>query len=552
MLASGFSDINTLDHSRQISRGWGVGYGATIALLALLASGGGAQAQQSVDPTTTGRAAILTPSIKPFMKFDLRAPGGQPGRGFPLFYQDQSAVPLALELCSAHSTANSVATNLCIYDPPLDTPYSQELGFGAEAFWWLGEATINIPGTRKGARLTMGVEAAFAGEVPIRGQEFTFGRIRIRAELPQPGTYEVVHPFGSETFIVDAAELEINATADLGSFDPDYTGARKSAVTQFLRWPAGSNPPSGYIGDPGTPHVVEGSPTGHNKFTIIYHGPLSPPTGWTKFNDEFDKPKSKIETDLFTVSGKIYDGPIPTPLTLRRASYNSSDSQLEIFAQATPGAEVVATVGTESVVLKGDDKGNFYTFHRIGAMPDNITLIAKDKKSGTEDTTLSVKVTDSVLIDYARYNPFTKILEVKAASTVPGTILTVSPNNIQLRADGTASILSLAVPPSRIKVTSSRDGWDILPVTIANENIKAKAECVTSKASWIITGTTTETVQNTIQVFKAATVTGNPVATGKVDASGNFTIGFSSQCSGAVSLRSAKGNKLENISIQIK
>src|SRR4051794_17957405 len=98
MLASGFSNINTLGHWRRFSKGLGVGYMATIALLALLTSGGGALAQQPADSEP-----VLTPSIKPFMKFDLRAPGrDEPRRGFPLFYQDRSTVPVALELCTKH------------------------------------------------------------------------------------------------------------------------------------------------------------------------------------------------------------------------------------------------------------------------------------------------------------------------------------------------------------------------------------------------------------------------------------------------------------------
>ncbi len=110
-----------------------------------------------------------------------------PQTNYPAWFQDQSG--LTLSLC----TANNDPAGMCIYDaidpttPAFD--YQQQIGFNNEAFWWMSDAALDIAPSAEcpncgGALLVLAVEAAFTGTFPNRGDEFTFGRIRIRIDVP--------------------------------------------------------------------------------------------------------------------------------------------------------------------------------------------------------------------------------------------------------------------------------------------------------------------------------------------------------------------------------
>ena len=52
--------------------------------------------------------------------------------------------------------------------------FSEQIGFGAEAFWWLADA---LPANPAGLGLVVfGMEAAWANELPGRGDWFPFTR----------------------------------------------------------------------------------------------------------------------------------------------------------------------------------------------------------------------------------------------------------------------------------------------------------------------------------------------------------------------------------------
>ncbi len=176
-------------------------------------------------------------------------------------------------------------------------------------------------------RCVLAVEAAFAAEDPIPGDEFAFGRVRMRIDVPEAGTYKVTYPFGEETFTVDAPGIKaINTTLDTGTFSPDSGGPLKSRIGAFLEWDTGA--PPGYVGDGATPHAVKGSPAGFNKFRVekVGGGPVA-------------------ETDQFVVSGKKWTGQIETPLDKRRVTYDGY--RLEVLATSAPNATVTATYGAD-------------------------------------------------------------------------------------------------------------------------------------------------------------------------------------------------------------
>jgi hypothetical protein len=137
-----------------------------------------------------------------------------------------------------------------------------------------------------------------------------FSRLRIRVDVPTVGIYTITHPYGQEVFNVTNILDGINHTIDIGSINimaPDnaFVGALSSPnIGPFLTWPDYLNDNTlkafdngavveQYIGNPNIPHVVTGSPTGNNIFRI-------------------QGPNIDLQTNLFTVMGKVYNGVLGT------------------------------------------------------------------------------------------------------------------------------------------------------------------------------------------------------------------------------------------------
>ncbi len=258
----------------------------------------------------------------------LYRPGGAPGYpvGYPVYYEDRPIAPategLRLTICPAIDP-------MCISAPvdPLD-PVSVALNTGDEGFYWAADARLNtglLPGGRAGrGLLVLALEAAFGGDGSvIDGNQMVFGRIRIRIDTPRAGTYTVTHPYGTKSFQVTQADMDatggrraINYTEDIGGFNPFQYDATFRSIEpnqmfdralyskigpNFLTWttfpndpllkrPSTTEPPVDiqYIGDPAVEHAVTGSPFGTNFFRVV-------------------GPGVNVQTNLFTVSGKIYD-----------------------------------------------------------------------------------------------------------------------------------------------------------------------------------------------------------------------------------------------------
>jgi|MTBAKSStandDraft_1061840.scaffolds.fasta_scaffold03561_9 hypothetical protein len=264
--------------------------------------------------------AILTAAVlffAPPAGAALQAVGPVSGpHGFPLYYTDSNN--LSLELC--------LDDGWCAFDPiDPDNDNHVELGVGGEVFWWMAEAIIDedspadddtfvgpLPGPDFDALLVLALEGTFGGdESVVNGQQISFGRLRIRIDVTAPGTYTVTHPYGTEIFNNVTVEDGINFTADIGSanfldVEKGFQGALQSDIGPFLTWdtfnpdPAANDPAliagdAHYVGDNATPHRVTGSPTGNNLFRVEGPGGIL------------------VETRLFVVMGKVYDGDPATP-----------------------------------------------------------------------------------------------------------------------------------------------------------------------------------------------------------------------------------------------
>ena len=106
--------------------------------------------------------------------------------GFPLYYTDSN--DLSLELC--------LDADWCFFDPVDPNDQNQvDLGIGGEVFWWMAEAEADPLVANGRTLLVMALEGTFGGdETVVNGQQISFGRLRIRVDVPAPGTYVVTIP----------------------------------------------------------------------------------------------------------------------------------------------------------------------------------------------------------------------------------------------------------------------------------------------------------------------------------------------------------------------
>lgn len=258
---------------------------------------------------TAAGAVCLPLLVAPSAATAVTSPGGEGlaavgpvdnANGYPFWYQDKGiglgdadatndVAPLRLELCLEVLLCGAEIPNAAV-------PISFPENYPDEGFWWAAEAEIeNAPGDR--ALLVYAQEAAFgdAGAVAVDKQvAFTRQRVRLDALLPN-ATYTVTTPYGTEDFVTDV-EGEINDTQDIGCMSPPcgFEHAMTGHIGPFLRWTNWENEaPAGYIGDPGTPHTVEGGTGNENVFRVEGPNPDGSGADWS------------METDLFSVTGKI-------------------------------------------------------------------------------------------------------------------------------------------------------------------------------------------------------------------------------------------------------
>ena len=230
-----------------------------------------------------------------------------PQNGFPLWYEDENG--LQLQLCLNDSL-------FCVHDDVIPfIPFSRQIGFGTEAIYWSADARIPVPPggallNQGNALLVLAVGTEFLNVLPFDGDQATFGRIRLRIDVPVAGTYTVTHPFGVEVFNVAGPGVQAiddtfgaplfsstrNRVGDFGCLlaPCDFTIALNSGVGPFLE--AVNPPPTfGFVGDPFIEQFVTGSPFGTNFFRV--DGP--PGSNLSGTGNDF------IETDVFRVQGQL-------------------------------------------------------------------------------------------------------------------------------------------------------------------------------------------------------------------------------------------------------
>lgn len=403
-----------------------------------------------------------------------------PVNHFPTWFSDANGV--TLQLC----LDGDGLTSLCSFDPVIPgNPTSLATGFGAEAFWWLANATLDVAGGGR-AILVLALEAAYGQGDPAPNDQFAFGRVRLRVDIPADGEYKIWHPALNETtgcqpevYTATAGIKAINVTRDTGGgvpFDTMLTGE----VGPFLTWDPAISPlaPAGYVGDPNVNHEVVGGHCGINYFRI--EGPIGV--------DLDGNGNNFVQTNLFSIAGKIYDeNSTPPGIDPVRTSYSRTTvnfvttSRINSWVKAPPHATVVLSdvpQANQNGPMAFDGDNTFFRRATLNAansnpMPAQLTVTATNANG--MGTVQVVNVVDQVKIDTVGWTKPLARLKVAAfssdkihpaAGTIPELTLHVGANSYpmpQVGAPGRYEVVLpglFPVPPARVTVTSSRGGVD--------------------------------------------------------------------------------------------
>lgn len=404
---------------------------------------------------------------------------------FPMWYQDNNQ--LSMELCQSRAASSRVPAStppayMCtllpepgVFDDSLPMVFPDN--WPPEAFWFLAETAIPNNGAGFGVdAYVAGIEAAFASENPVDGDQQSFARIRIRVNVPVAGTYTITHPYGVETVnVTTPGRRAINITKDIGIGAPgNFSGALDGAIGPFLRSINGPytevNPDTGgvetFVGDPNLTEAVTGSPFNTNFLRI------DGPSG-----------AGSIQTNLFTVAGKVLDNRQQTHVAVDRATYRrtSAGVRAEVFAKADSSStlcfrETLALLPGPpptpcQTSLLGDNNGLFFG-QRLGTgtLPSVVVVTATNPAGTTRPTAVSAKLTDVVKIQTARYSWANHSLLIEATSTdevaVPDM---VAQGYGRLSKTGTLqkiTVADLTQPPATVTVKSAAGGSDTEPVVV--------------------------------------------------------------------------------------
>ncbi|OGT97091.1 MAG: hypothetical protein A2X80_14170 [Geobacteraceae bacterium GWB2_52_12] len=424
-------------------------------------------------PALLSRAAHVYPGVpqkKLFAVGPVNTAAGYP-IGFPLWYQDNAGsistpqAGLQLTLCPSIDP-------MCISAPidPAD-PASINLNVGEEAFWWSSEAFINdrtadvtnLPAGLDGT-LVLALEAAFGGTgVVHEGDQIAFGRVRIRVDVPTPGTYTITHPYGVNVFSNVTVADGINFTSDIGMIDlanPDgaFAGALYSNIgPRFLTWPdyansavAGNevlkklvdpNDPQTvvqYIGDPATPHIVTGSPNSTNFFRI--QGPNG----------------IDVQTNLFAATGKAYNpdtfqtvinptAPVATPdaailnmvqaasvtiNVLANDTENSANLTVPVTINlVTPPANGTATANNTTGAVTYTPSTAFAATGGVDTFSYNILSSGTGLTSNNAVVTVTVIPVETIAVSKARLELRRLQYDIRGTSNIDGVTLTIYPGS---------------------------------------------------------------------------------------------------------------------------
>lgn len=423
------------------------------------------------------------------------------GHGFPNWYQDLNGTVLDLCLPNA-SDPGAAQQNACLLVGPglPDPPYSFPNNFPDEAFYFNATSLADMPGGKR-ATLVLALEAAFSvGDVAV-GDQVVFTRIRLVAGVPEPGIYTVTHPYGVDTFPVEAVSASGNRdivfSEDVGVARGLFDGALKSRVGPFLQRSASSGgaplPPvtlngAQFLSDGLATEFVTGSPFGTNYLEICgEHADGTP----ILLGDQGIS-GTCIRSDQFSLMGRLHDfvaSPIPSPLEIYNGFYkrDAAGTQVDMYArnikvlasQPNPSLTAAATniAPVKMIPFGPAPLGQYYSQGMVdlnGDLPGPVSVI---NSADTPPSLFTKHVVDVVTAASANYA--NQMLTVVATSSdkgfgtdQPPPALTlegygdtaVSTNNPSDPAEVTLTVAGVATPPDTVTVKSTAGGSGTFPV----------------------------------------------------------------------------------------
>ncbi|MEX5304561.1 hypothetical protein RF644_02305 [Kocuria sp. CPCC 205258] len=352
--------------------------------------------------------------------------------GYPAWYEDANGLRTELCLDGTDPLCGFVPEEG--FDPAQPTVFPDN--FPGESFYMLAGSEIDIPGGGE-ATLTLAVEAAWANEQVVEGDQVVFSRQRVDVDDAEPfTTLTFHHPYGTVTIDTDdrgRGRLVEDVSPAIGNF----TTPGKGDIGPFLQWDSGA--PEGYLGDPDVEHAVTGGPL-RNTFEVETR------TGETATNDQF------------SVMGKISTN---HGVQADRAVVNGD--HLDVFATSRGDQlEVVGQDGAfETIPMEKDEGDSERAYARIpltGPAPETVTVrnIGDDPVSTAE-----VAVAD---------------VSVATGATYDGTDLTVtatSTSATELEVEGFGPLTAgtdgkfpTVAPPVEVTVSAAGKGETTVPVVV--------------------------------------------------------------------------------------
>lgn len=377
---------------------------------------------------------------------------------FPQWYQDTSA--LALDLCLSPAVGPNGALCTLLADPGFNPalPIAFPTNYPFEGFYFDLGATVTGPGITS-LKYLAALEATFAAASVVDGTQITFSRIRIVGAATAAGTYVITHPYGEEVIKIAATGARsLNVTHDVGVAAGIFTGALKGAIGPFVKAATGfiTVGTEQFIGDVNITQTVVGSPFGTNFVRV-------------------SGPAGIIQTDLFTLMGKVSAAVLPTPLIVDRTTYssNAAQTQIDVFAISAPTATVTFDVtGAALVPMGGDILGKFFGQALVPPATLSPVTITATNLTSTATISPASALTDVVFITRAEYSLSAGTLAIEASSSdetaasQPLTATGFGSLATALVAPTFSGSFTAVIPPASVTVTSAAGGSDTEDVVV--------------------------------------------------------------------------------------
>lgn len=358
--------------------------------------------------------------------------------GYPAWYEDSAQVRTELCLDAGNPLCGFLPGDV----PDPTQPISFPGNFPSEAFYMLAGSELELPGGGR-AVLVLALEAAFANENPVPGDQVVFARQRVTVRgAPPDTTLTFTHPYGTVTVDTDE-EGEGKIVEDVSPAIGNFQTPLKGDIGPFLRWDSGA--PEGYLGNPDVEHTITGSPLGQNHFSVTGGG-------------------LDLRTDLFTVMGKISTN---TGVQADRAVLG--DGYVDVFA--TSRGDQLQVEGQDGVLAttpmekeEGDSERAYARIAYTGTAPASVTVtnLGDDPVSRSE-----VPVTDVSVATAATYDGTALSVEaVSSSGAVPEVAGFGALDPVLDRPNTYRGAFPTVAPPVEVTVATSETSRTTVPVLV--------------------------------------------------------------------------------------